>query len=125
MISASAAVWRQRQPQRARLEAGKIVLAHELEALAERLAMLLDRTPQRRVGRVVDDEDALEVRIFELRHRIKRLLEHLRRLAIGRNVDRNLRRKRQFGHERRRHDQAARLRSEGDVGDLPRCASSR
>ena len=72
MISASAAVWRQREPQRAGLEAVELVLAHELEALAERLAVLLDRAPQRRIGRVVDDDDALEVRIFELRHRIER-----------------------------------------------------
>ena len=108
----------QRQTKRAGLEAQEIVLAHELEALAERLAVLLDRTPQRRVGRVVDDDDALEVRIFEPRHRIERQLEHLRRLLVGRNVDRDLRRERQLRHERRRHDQAARLAAEGDVGDL-------
>ena len=33
-------------------------------------------------------------------------------------MNRNLRRKRQVRHKRRRHDQAARLRSEGDVGDF-------
>ena len=53
----------ERKPQRAGLEALELVLADELEALAERLAVLLDRPPERGVGRVVDDEHALEVRI--------------------------------------------------------------
>ena len=83
---------REREPQRAGLEAREVVVAHELEALAERAAMLLDRPPQRRIGRVVDDDDAFEIRIVEPRDRIERLLEHLRRLAIGRNVDRDFRR---------------------------------
>src|SRR5688572_25484473 len=62
----------ERKPERAGLEALEAVLAHELEALAERLAMLFDRPPQRRIGSVVDDKDALKVRILELSHRVER-----------------------------------------------------
>ena len=81
-----------REAQRAGLEALQVVGAHELEALAERAAMLLDRHPQRRIGRVVDHHHAFEIRIFEPRDRVERLLQHLRRLAIGRDVDRDFRR---------------------------------
>ena len=59
---------RQRQPQRAGLVADEIVDADEFETVAERAAMLLDRLPQRRIGRVVDHHHAFEVRIVELRH---------------------------------------------------------
>ena len=79
--------------------------------------MLLDRQPERRVGRVVDDDDALEIRVFEARDRIERLLEHLRRLVMRRNVDRHFRRG-QFGRERRRSHQPQRLAAEGDGGDF-------
>ena len=118
MISASGAVWASASRSAPALKPCEIVLAHELEALAERAAMLLDRPPKRRVGRVVDDDHAFEVRIVEPRHRIERRLEHLRRLHVGRNVDRNLRRERRFGSQRRRRDQPARLAAERDGGDL-------
>ena len=115
----------ERKPQRAGLEALQIVLAHELEALAKRAAMLLDRPPERRVGRVVDDDHALEVRIVEPRHRIERRLEHLRRLHVGRDVDRHLRRERHFRGERRRRDQPARLCGRTRPRRSPRCAPAR
>ena len=72
MISASSAVCVSASRSAPALKPGELVLAHELEALAERAAMLFDRTPERRIRRVVDDEDALEVRIVEPRHRIER-----------------------------------------------------
>ena len=82
---------REREPQRAGLVAAQIVDVQELEAFTERAAMLLDRLPEGRVGRVVDHDDAFEVRVVEPRDRIERLLQHLRRLAIGRDVDRHFR----------------------------------
>ena len=75
------------EAQRAGLEAFEAVGAHEFETLAERAAMLLDRQPQRRIRRVVDHDDAFVVLIFEPGDRIERLLEHLRRLVIGRNMN--------------------------------------
>ena len=51
-----------RKPQRARLVSGDIILIDELETFTERAAMILDRAPKRRVRRVVDDDDAFEVR---------------------------------------------------------------
>jgi len=59
----------------------------ELETFTERTAMLLDRTPKRRVRRVVDDHDAFEVGIIEAGNRIERRLEHIRRLTMRRDVD--------------------------------------
>ena len=107
-----------RKAQRARLEAGEIIGIDEFEALAERAAMILDRQPERRIGRVVDDDDAFEIRVVEPGDRIERLLEHLRRLAIGRNVDRDFRcdsRRARAGGAR---DQPARLAAEGDGRDF-------
>jgi len=63
----------------------------EDEALAERAAMVLDRLPEFRIGRVVDDHHALEIRVVQPGDGIERQLEHLRRLAIGRDMDRHLR----------------------------------
>ncbi len=63
---------RQSKPQRAGLVAIKIVDLDELEALAERPAMLLDRPPQRRIGRIVDHQHAFEIGIVEPRHAIER-----------------------------------------------------
>ena len=80
-----------REPQRAGLVAIHIVGVDELEALTERAAMLFDRLPEGRIRRVVDHHDAFEVRVVEPRDRIQRLFEHLRRLAIGRDVDRYFR----------------------------------
>ena len=81
--------------------------------------MILDRTPECRIGRVVDDDDAFKIRIFEARDRIERGLEHFRRLAMGRNMDRNLRRKpirrRHRGH---RNQESARTAPESDLGDF-------
>ena len=64
--------------QRAGLEALDLLGVDELEAFAERAAVILDRLPECRIGRVVDDHDAFEIRIVEPRHRIERLLQHLR-----------------------------------------------
>ena len=58
------------KPQGSGLEAGDIILADELEVLTERAAMILDRSPERRVRRVVDDDNAFELRIVEPGHRI-------------------------------------------------------
>ncbi len=107
----------ERKPQRAGLVAGQLIDADELEALAERAAMLLDRPPQGRIGRVVDDHHAFEIGIVEPGDGIERRLEHLRRLAIGRNVDRHLGgvallRRQRIGGE------PARARAEGDGRDL-------
>ena len=81
---------RQREPQRAGLVAVEPRRVDEAEALAERAAVLFDGLPHRRARRVVDDDDALEVRIVEPRDRIERRLDHVRRLVIGGNVDRHL-----------------------------------
>ena len=80
---------RERQAQRARLVAADTVLIDELETLAKSAAMLLDRLPECRIGRVVDDDHAFKIRIIEPRHGVERGLEHLRRLAMGRHVDRD------------------------------------
>ena len=64
--------------QRAGLEALDLLGVDEHEALAERAAVILDRLPEFRIGRVVDDHDAFEIRIVQPGHRIERLLEHVR-----------------------------------------------
>ena len=119
----------ERDTERAGLEAFAILDVEELEAIAEQLAVLFDRPPQGGIRRVVDGDDAFEIRIFEPRHRIERLLEHLRRLAIGRDVDRDFRQRgasgtrvglgsRQRRRDRRRTQQARRLAAERDHRDL-------
>ncbi len=124
MISASAAVRVERQAERAGLEAGEFVDAHKFEALAERAAMRLDRLPERRLGRVVDHQHALEIRIIEPRQRVERLDQHRRRLAIGRDVDGDLGRGRVGCKSRRqrrrlqRRDQPSWARAESDNRDL-------
>ena len=96
----------------------------ELEALAERAAVILDRLPELRVGRVVDDADAFEVRIVQPRHRIQRLLQHLHRFEIGGDVDRDFRKGDGVADGGRRHrlgalgDQPARAVTEGDCRDF-------
>ena len=60
--------------QGARLEALNLLGIDELEAFAERAAVILDRLPERRIGRVVDDHDAFEIRIVEPGNRIERCL---------------------------------------------------
>ncbi len=117
MISASGAVCGERHAQRAGLVAGELLDIDEFETLAERAAMLFDRPPQRRIGRVVDHHDAFEIGVVEPRHGIERGLEHFRRLAAGRDVDRHFRRKR-LRHQRRRTGQPARRAAEGDGRDL-------
>ena len=82
---------RKRKPQRSGFITADVVLVSEFETLAQHAAMILDRSPKRRIGRVVDDNNALEIWIVEPCHRIERDLEHLRRLAMGGNVDRHLR----------------------------------
>src|SRR6478736_5674513 len=75
--------------------------------------MILDRAPKRRVGRVVDDDDAFEVRIIEPGEGIEGRLENVRRLTMGRNMDRILRCETVWRWQGRR-DQTARRASEGD-----------
>ena len=109
--------------QRAGLEALHLLGVDELEALAERAAVILDRLPERRIRRVVDDDHAFEVRIVQPRDRIERLLEHLDRLEIGRDVDRDLREGHAFAHGGGRYrrtldDQPVRLLAEGNRGDF-------
>lgn len=77
--------------QRAGLEALHLLGVDELEAFTERAAVILDRLPEGGIRRVVDDDHAFVVRIVEPRQRIERLLEHLDRLEIGGDVDRDLR----------------------------------
>ena len=108
---------RERKPQCAGLIAGEFFDLQEFEAIAKRAAMLFDRTPQRRVGRVVDDHHAFEIRIIEPRHGIEGGFEHVRRLAAGRDMDRH------FGrialrHQRRGIGQPARRAAESDGRDL-------
>ncbi len=105
------------QAQRAGLEAGQGLGIDEFEALAERAAMIFDRAPQRRVGRVVDDEDAFEVRVIEPRDRVEGEFEHFRRLVAGRNMDRHFRSKVRRCRGSRR-DQPARLAAKGDGCDF-------
>ena len=100
---------RKREPQRARFVSGDIIRIDELETFTERAAMILDRAPKRRVGRVIDDDDAFEVRIIEPGDGIERRLEHVRRLTMGRNMDRNLRCE-TVGRGQGRRDQPARPR---------------
>ena len=80
----------ERQAQRAGFEPGQVVGVDELEALAERAAMLLDRQPVGRIGGIVDDHHAFEVRILQAGDGIERRLEHVRRLPVGRDMDRHL-----------------------------------
>ncbi len=108
---------RLRQPQCAGLEAHDIVGAHELETLAERAAVLLDRDPESGIGRVVDHHHAFVIRVIEARDGVERLLEHIRRLVVRRDVDRHFGRG-LAGRERRRFDQPPRLAAESDGRDL-------
>ena len=112
-----------RDAQRAGLETLHLLGVDELEALAERAAVILDRLPEFRIGRVVDDHDAFEIRIVQPRHRIERLLQHLHRLEIGGDVDRDFREGDAVADGRRRQrlrlgDQPARVAAEGDGGDF-------
>ena len=106
-----------RQAQGSRLEALDVIRVDELEALAKRAAVIFDRPPERRLGRVVDDDDAFEIRVVESGDRIERRLEHLRGLAAGRNVDRDLGRK-SVRRRQRRGNQATGAAPKRDGGDL-------
>ena len=79
--------------------------------------MFLDGTPIGRIGRVVDDDQAFVIGVFEPRHRIERGLEHLGRLAMGGDVNRHLGRK-ALGRGHRGGDQPARAAPECNRGDL-------
>ena len=79
--------------------------------------MILDRTPECRIRRVVDDEHAFKVWIIEPRERIERSFEHLRRLAMGRHVDRDLGCE-AFRDGRRCNEQAPWALPEGNAGDF-------
>ena len=108
---------RQRQPQGAGLVTGELFHPDEFEAVAEHTAMLFDRPPQRRIGSVVDDQDAFEIGVVEPRHGIERRRQHRRRFVAGRDVDRHLRDE-DLGNERRSAGKTARRPAEGDGGDL-------
>jgi hypothetical protein len=60
---------------------------------------------------------AFEIRIVQPRHRIERLLEHFRRLEIGRNVDRDFRHG-YFRHQRRCINEPTRFAAKRDLRDL-------
>ena len=85
--------------------------------------MILDRLPERRIRRVVDDHDAFEIRIVEPGDRIERGFQHLRRLEISGYMDRDFR-EAQVAAYRRRHgrraldDQTLRLPAKGDGRDF-------
>jgi hypothetical protein len=74
------------------LGAGEALDVKETEALAERPAVLLDRTPQRWIGRVVVDQEDLEVRVVQPREGVEGLNDDLRRFGVGWDVDRHSRR---------------------------------
>ena len=78
-----------RQTQSAGLEAIELLRAHELEGLAELTTALGDRLPERGIRRVVDNDDAFIIRIIEPCDGIERELQHVRRFAAGRNMDRH------------------------------------
>ena len=107
----------ERQPQRAGLESRQLVDAHELEAIAKPRAMLFHRAPHGRVGRIVDDQDALEIGVIEPRHGIEGELEHLGRLPAGRDVHRHLGYE-AFGSRQLPGEEASRLVPESDRRDL-------
>jgi len=104
--------------QRAGLEAFDLLGVDELEALTKRATVILNRLPERRIGRVVDDHHALEVGIIQPRDRIERLLEHLGRLEICRHMDRDLGKRALRGTVRTLHQQAARRGAEGNRGNF-------
>ena len=116
MISASGRGVLKREPERSSLEALELILAHELEARAEQLAMLLDRPPIARLRRIVDHHDAFEIRPIELGDAVQRLAQHLRRLAIGRDVDRH--EGAPVRHDMAWRQQALRTGAENDLGKL-------
>ena len=60
--------------ERAGFKTLKVVDAQKLEALSEHRAVCFDGLPMGGIGRVVDDDDTLDVRIGETRHRIERAL---------------------------------------------------
>ncbi len=107
-----------RDLQRARLEALHLLGIDEHEPLAEHPAMILDRLGEGRVRGVVDDHHALEIRVVQPGHRIQRLLEHFRRLEIGRDMNRDLRIDAVRGRRQAADDQAAGSAAERDGGDL-------
>ncbi len=49
--------------------------------------MLFDREPKCRIGSIIDDNDTFVVWVLEPRHRIERLLEHLRRFIVSGDMD--------------------------------------
>src|SRR6266404_5859413 len=62
------------------LEALHLLGVDELEALTEGAAMILDRLPEFRIGRVVDDHHAFEIRIVEPPDMLKQTLDAVARL---------------------------------------------
>ena len=63
----------------------------EAEARPELAAVSLDRPPDGLVLRVVVDDQDLEIRVIEPRQRVEGLDQHLRRLVVGRDVNRHFR----------------------------------
>ena len=79
-----------RKPECCGLEPLEVFDAQKLETRTEFAAAGLDRLPERRIRRVVDDNHAFKIRVFEPRHRIDGAQQHLRRLPVSRNMDRDL-----------------------------------
>ena len=78
---------RHRDPQCCSLESLEILDTNKLEALAKLAATAFDRLPESRIRRIVDDDDTLEIRIVELRHRVDSTQQHFRWLPIGGDVN--------------------------------------
>ena len=80
---------RHREPERCGLESLEVLDAEELEARTKFAAARLDRLPKCRIRGVVDDDHAFKIRVVEPRHRIDGAQQHLRRLPVGGNMDRD------------------------------------
>ncbi len=92
MISASAAVRSMAMRSAPALKPCDLLGVDELEALAERAAVILDRLPERRIGRVVDDAPRIRNSDSRAGHTASSVCFSISgRLAIGRDVDRDLR----------------------------------
>ena len=79
------------KPQGSCLKPGETFYPHKLEPFAKSAAMVGDRCPQVAIGCVVDDDDALKVRVIEACDCVQGPHQHLGRLTVSRDVDRDLR----------------------------------
>ena len=80
---------RHREPKCRGLEPLQVFDAQKLETRTEFTAARLDGLPERRIRRVVDDHHAFKIRVFQPRHRIDGAQQHLRRLPVRGNMDRD------------------------------------